>query len=225
MVKLFIDNGFIESLSIEQRIFGPNEKELVLKILGVKETEYINNYPYHLLVYLNSVAFLPIIKIAAYEIAGLQKLNLDSFKQCLKMLPTINYDKLLFLTAIYPISRRQQFCDLINDDHKHIKLPELDDFLASSFGYLIYAHQLEQLYCMLTGCNYMEAITFRKDWNLKRTKARERAKEISVSSGFYLSDLIQQRAIEKNQFVYNANFCGAYNLWAYFINNTENRES
>ena len=225
MTKLFIDNRFIESLSIEQRIFGPNEKELLIKILGVKEAEYINNYSYHLLVYLNSAKFLPIIKIAGSEIASLQKLSVDSFQQCLKMIPAINYDNILFLTTIYSISRRPHLRYLINDDQKHIKLTELDDFFASSFGYLIYAHQLEQLYCMLTGCNYIEAITFRKDWNLKRPKARESAKEISVSSGFYLSDLIQERAIEENQFVYNANFGGAYNLWTYFINNTEKHES
>ena len=63
----------------------------------------------------------------------------------------------------------------------------------------------------------MEAITFRKDWNLKKPQARAKADKIIVSEGISLAKLIQQRSIENNSFVYNADFGGAYRLWKYII--------
>ena len=61
----------------------------------------------------------------------------------------------------------------------------------------------------------MEAITYRKDWNLKKPQSRAKADKIIVSEGISLAKLIQQRSIEINSFVYNANFGGAYRLWKY----------
>lgn len=206
----------IKTLPIEQQIFGPLEKMAALDIVGTGAEEQINNYPYHQIIYINKEKPIPIISISRFVAFNKSLIKQQpTFKQCLLKLPEINFGFLLFLTTAFQVIDSLRICDIIQSKKKRLAIPLLEQWLVNSFGYLIYAHQLEELYGMLTGCNYMEAITFRKDWNLKRPKSREIATLLPISPGIFLSDLLQQNTIEENQFAYNANFSGAFQLWQY----------
>jgi hypothetical protein len=218
MNPLFSNKLFVNQIPIEQIEIGTNEKTLAISILGVNETERINNYPFHLIVYINTTPQIPILirsNFIKFSNTGNQYLN---FKESLLNLPDINFNNILFLTTTYRVFSSEQLSMIPTYHPNYLEAnQEMNEFFSNSSGYFLYSHQLEQLYCMLTGCNYMEAITFRKDWNLKKPQARAKADKIIVSEGISLAKLIQQRSIENNSFVYNADFGGAYRLWKYII--------
>ncbi len=202
----------LKNLPIQQEIISAEEKEWLLDIAGPQYEEQINNYPFHQLIYISSDKPIPIMLLSGYK--PFNK-NTPSFKDCLLELPAVNYEYLLFLTSLYPVIDPARLIVIIQSYGFHCEVPIIDKWLESSFGFLAYAHQLEQLYCMLTGCNYMEAVTFRKDWNLKRPKTREIANRLLISPKLNLSDLMNLNSIENNQFVYTANYSGGFKLWQY----------
>ena len=215
MNQLFSNKLFVNQIPIEQIEVGTNEKTLAISIMGVDETERINNYPFHLIVYINTVPQIPILIKSSFTKFCNTGNQFLSFKERLLNLSEQNFNNILFLTTTYQVFSSEQLSIMSTYPIYLESNQEMNEFFSNSSGYLLYTHQLEQLYCMLTGCNYMEAITFRKDWNLKKPQARAKADKIIVSAGISLAKLIQQRSIEINSFVYNANFGGAYRLWKY----------
>ena len=215
MNPLFSNKLFVNQIPIEQIEVGTNEKTLAISIMGVDETERINNYPFHLIVYINTVPQIPILIKSSFTKFCNTGNQFLSFKERLLNLSEQNFNNILFLTTTYQVFSSEQLSIMSTYPIYLESNQEMNEFFSNSSGYLLYTHQLEQLYCMLTGCNYMEAITFRKDWNLKKPQARAKADKIIVSEGISLAKLIQQRSIEINSFVYNANFGGAYRLWKY----------
>ena len=215
MNPLFSNKLFVNQIPIEQIEVGTNEKTLAISIMGVDETERINNYPFHLIVYINTVPQIPILIKSSFTKFCNTGNQFLSFKERLLNLSEQNFNNILFLTTTYQVFSSEQLSIMSTYPIYLESNQEMNEFFSNSSGYLLYTHQLEQLYCMLTGCNYMEAITFRKDWNLKKPQARAKADKIIVSEGISLAKLIQQRSIENNSFVYNANFGGAYRLWKY----------
>ena len=215
MNPLFSNKLFVNQIPIEQIEVGTNEKTLAISIMGVDETERINNYPFHLIVYINTVPQIPILIKSSFTKFCNTGNQFLSFKERLLNLSEQNFNNILFLTTTYQVFSSEQLSIMSTYPIYLESNQEMNEFFSNSSGYLLYTHQLEQLYCMLTGCNYMEAITFRKDWNLKKQQARAKADKIIVSEGISLAKLIQQRSIEINSFVYNANFRGAYRLWKY----------
>ena len=215
MNPLFSNKLFVNQIPIEQIEVGTNEKTLAISIMGVDETERINNYPFHLIVYINTVPQIPILIKSSFTKFCNTGNQFLSFKERLLNLSEQNFNNILFLTTTYQVFSSEQLSIMSTYPIYLESNQEMNEFFSNSSGYLLYTHQLEQLFCMLTGCNYMEAITFRKDWNLKKQQARAKADKIIVSEGISLAKLIQQRSIEINSFVYNANFGGAYRLWKY----------
>ena len=215
MNPLFSNKLFVNQIPIEQIEVGTNEKTLAISIMGVDETERINNYPFHLIVYINTVPQIPILIKSSFTKFCNTGNQFLSFKERLLNLSEQNFNNILFLTTTYQVFSSEQLSIMSTYPIYLESNQEMNEFFSNSSGYLLYTHQLEQLFCMLTGCNYMEAITFRKDWNLKKQQARAKADKIIVSEGISLAKLIQQRSIEINSFVYNANFRGAYRLWKY----------
>jgi hypothetical protein len=215
MNPLFSNKLFVNQIPIEQIEIGTNEKTLAISIMGVDETERINNYPFHLIVYINTAQKIPILIKSNFIKFCNTGSQFITFKESLLTLSDLNFNNILFLTTTYQVFSSEQL-SIISTYPIYLEAnQEMNEFFSNSSGYLLYTHQLEQLYCMLTGCNYMEAITFRKDWNLKKPQARAKADKIIVSEGISLAKLIQQRSIENNGFVYNADFGGAYRLWKY----------
>lgn len=174
-------------------------------------------YPYHQTFCIKDMNLIPIIVQSSLEFnKPLPFINIDSFKQSLKLCNQPSFGEVLFITTIY---EKQLINDSTFTNNNFESIPLIDELLTDSFGYLAFAHQMEQLYCMLTGCNYMEAVSFRKDWNIKRPKARELANSIFISADFTLANLLQERCLENNQFVFNANFYGSHQLWSQLIKN------
>lgn len=174
-------------------------------------------HPYHHILCIKDMDFIPIIVLSSLEFnKSLPSINIDSFKQSLKLCNQPSFAEVLFITTIY---EKQSITDSTFTNNNFEPIPLIDELLTESFGYLAFAHQMEQLYCMLTGCNYMEVVSFRKDWNIKRPKARELANSIFISADLSLAPLLQERCLEKNQFGFNANFHGSYQLWSQLIKN------
>ncbi|MEI6184826.1 MAG: hypothetical protein WCP61_09865 [Chitinophagia bacterium] len=221
MNKQDIPVKLVKSLPIKQQIFSTEENVGLIEIAGSEYEEQIRNYPYHQLIYINMDKPIPITLLSGHKPFNR---NRPSFRDCLLKLSSVNYEYLLFLTSLYPIIDPARLMVIIQFVESRPVVPVIDQWLESSFGFLVYAHQLEQLYCMLTGCNYMEAITFRKDWNLKRPKSREIADCLHISPKLYLSNLMKQNSIEDNQFVYSANYAGAFKLWQHLYQLKGNHE-
>lgn len=209
MKKHYTGKGAASFLDFEQRIFKPKDNLLLKKIMGPEEGDRLSHYPYTFLVYLKADENVPIICISGYQN---DFENLPSFKKILSTFPVINFNSLLFLATVFGKATNLKWEKIAQTNASGRKASHLDDFFKESFGQIVYAHQLEQLYCMLTGCNYMEAITFRKDWNLKRPIARSAAKHIEIADGLTLANFLDQRTLDENQFVYNANFGSAYHI-------------
>jgi len=213
--NLFENN--IDAIRFEQLDFGPADKEVLLKLLGSQKEDFIMSYPYHHILCIKDMNLIPIIVQSSFEFKKqLPPINIDFFKQSLKQCSQPSFAEVLFITTVY---EKQLIHDSTFTKNKFETIPLIDELLKDSFGYLAFAHQMEQLYCMLTGCNYMEAVSFRKDWNIKRPKARDLANSIFINADLTLATLLQERCLEHNQFVFNANFYGSYQLWSQLIKN------
>jgi len=143
----------------------------------------------------------PICEGYSYAFAGLiSKLKESSFNQC------------LLLSSLYYKQTSEQLCALLNKINHFVANSFWDEWLSNSFGILLYHHQLEQIYSMLTGASYTDAIDFRKQWNKKTIESREIASSIPVDKDKTLASFIESRTADYNSFTYSANFQGAYNL-------------
>jgi hypothetical protein len=139
--------------------------------------------------------------------------DMTLLKTCILNTPKLDFNKLLFIVSVFAV--RPNLKSVLFNENQFPLI--IDTWLSDTNGYIFYSHQLEQLYCMLTGANYMEAISFRKDWNLKRTSTIRRAQNIMLNNALTLADALQQKTVDANQFVFNANYSGAYKLWHYII--------
>lgn len=141
--------------------------------------------------------------------------QLPPLKELLSHLPELNYDSILFALTFYRTISKCNPIDIINNSKAFKTKPLLSDILKPTYGYILYAHQFEQIYSKLPSTSEIEAITLRKDWNKKKPEAIEYVKQIKISDGFSFYDLVLERTVDENYFVWNANFKGAYLLWKY----------
>lgn len=217
MINKYLFENNIDALLFEQLDFGPADKQSLIKLLGIQKEDFIMTYPYYHILCIKDMDLIPIIVQPSLEFKKqLPPINIHFFKQSLKQCNQPSFAEVLFITTIY---EKQLIHDSTFTENNFETIPLIDELLTDSFGYLAFAHQMEQLYCMLTGCNYMEAVSFIKDWNIKRPKARELANSIFISADFTLATLLQERCLENNQFVFNANFYGSFQLWSQLIKN------
>lgn len=212
-----IPNPLLVDIPIIQKVFGPEDSLMVNKILNdlSGSQQYTSESPYHFIVYIDGENPSPIIWIQGSKKLLEYEKRVPTFKESLLQLTQFDFDTILFLTTLYGAYGKMDPLYLMKSSNKLSSIPNVDDFLKNSFGYLLYSHQFEQLVCMLTGMSYNEAILFRKDWNKKKVSVRLATKEILVTDKIMLHQLISERTVEENQFVFNANFRGAYVLWNY----------
>lgn len=202
----------IEQTSFVQRVVTPNDKELLMHLFGEVHREKIYSYTHHIVVYIHTDEQpIPFIVLSGSENISEFKIEMTMFKARLLSLPKIDFNSLLFIVSVFSVRPNLQSV-LFKKNRSPVII---DTWLKETNGYVFYSHQLEQLYCMLTGANYMEAIGFRKDWNLKRKSAIHLAQKTKVNDTFTLADALQQNTVDPNQFVFNANYSGAYSLWNY----------
>ncbi len=207
-------NQIIEQSEFVQRFITPNDKELLTRLFGDASIETICSYTHHIVVYINSDEQpIPLILLSGAATISTFNKDMTLLKTCILNTPKLDFNKLLFIVSVFAVRPNLKSVLFNENQFRFI----IDTWLSDTNGYIFYSHQLEQLYCMLTGANYMEAISFRKDWNLKRTSTIRRAQNIMLNNALTLADALQQKTVDANQFVFNANYSGAYKLWHYII--------
>lgn len=206
-----IAKALLEEIPLIEKIWTDSisERAEMKELMTAEQWYYVLEYPFVSMVYLQLNQIYPI----CIQADNVHPCTNASFKDMLLQLPALNFSSILILSTIF--GRSELTTAPITNFYEGIAIPAMDDILQSSNGYLIYTHQLEQLYCMLTGCDNTIAVQFRKDWNKKLPEARKLAEQITISDKHNLFDLLMERTLDKHGFVYNANFKGAYRLWSY----------
>jgi len=141
--------------------------------------------------------------------------NLPPLKEVLSNLPELNFDSILFALTIYGTISNRNPIELISNSKRFKSIPDVDDILKPTYGYILFAHQFEQIYSRIPSTSEYDIVTLRKDWNKKKPEAVDIVKETKISDGLSFYDLVLERTIEDNHFVWNANFKGAKLLWGY----------
>jgi hypothetical protein len=141
--------------------------------------------------------------------------KLPPIKEVLMQLADLNFDSILFALTLYGTASNQNPLDIINSSQKFKSIPLIDDILKPTNGYILFAHQFEQIYSRIPSASEIEIVTLRKDWNKKKPEAIEIIKQTEIIPGLSFYDLLIERTIEENHFVWNANFKGAKLLWDY----------
>jgi hypothetical protein len=136
-------------------------------------------------------------------------------KELLSHLPELNFDSILFALTFYSAISNQNPIELINNSKRFKSIPALEDILKPTYGYILFAHQFEQIYSRIPSTLEYDIVTLRKDWNKKKPEAIDVVKETKISDGVSFYDLVLERTVEENHFVWNANFNGANLLWGY----------
>lgn len=201
----------LHKIPLTEKTWGNSTSERVemKELMTAEQWSYVQEYPFVSMVYLQLDRMHPI----CIQAASVHPCTDISFKDLLLQLPALNFSSILMLSTIF--GRSELTTAPITNIYEGIAIPAMDDILQSSNGYLIYTHQLEQIYCMLTGCDNTTAMQFRKDWNKKLPKAMKLAEQITISGKHSLFDLLMERTLDKHGFVYNANSKGAFRLWSY----------
>lgn len=199
---------------INQQVFTPVNKHLLKTNFKLsEEIERVEHYPYHFIASLNEKDPTPLIWLSAYQYDTISFAGKELLDHCLTLLPNLNYESLVFLLTSFIYVRPSNFKNLIHPAFKLQVLDPVDQLLQNSFGYVLYTYQLEQLYMMATGCNYMEAIGFRKDWNRKIPTARDQAANIILYKNISLASIIADRSPDIHQFMFTPHLNAALRLW------------
>jgi hypothetical protein len=207
-----MNNTLINKLPLSQKIIKLEKSNSEIDALS---NELNVEYFYEFLISVDLPKPIIFIHSKGGESLSSRVSQLPPLKELLSHLPELNYDSILFALTFYRTISKCNPIDLINNSKAFKTLPLLDDILKPTYGYILYAHQFEQIYSKLPSTSEIEAITLRKDWNKKKPEAIEYVKQIKISDGFSFYDLVLERTVEENHFVWNANFKGADLLWKY----------
>ena len=213
----------IKELPLVQKYFGLKENKSVMNLLG---SDYWDEMPDDLsrnefLIYLDLPRPAVLLRLRGGKSLSSRIAKLPSIKEVLMQLPELNFDSILFALTLYGTASNQNPLDIINSSQKFKSIPLIDDILKPTNGYVLFAHQFEQIYSRIPSASEIEIVTLRKDWNKKKPEAIELVKQTEITSGLSFYDLLIERTIEENHFVWNANFKGAKLLWDY-INKIQN---
>lgn len=170
--------------------------------------ENIHKYKESLIVYIPS----PVPKIILNKHSNSNSLlsNHISFHNYAGLLPKIGFDSLLYAVTTYS-HIKYSYITLRTEqkEDEHI----LYDLTKSTYGWLVYANQFEQLCCMSMGCTREESIQFRKNWNKKDRETRNKISQVKLTPEFTVGEFIQRQALDDNHFFYTPNYSGTYKLW------------
>ena len=109
--------------------------------------------------------------------------QLPPINELLSHLPQLNFDSILFALTFYRTTSNANPIDLINNSKAFKTIPLLNDILKPTYGYILFAHQFEQIYSKLPSISEYDIITLRKDWNKKKPEAFDIVKETKISDG------------------------------------------
>jgi hypothetical protein len=212
-----MDKKLIDSLPLIQQYFGIKESKSVMNLLGNDYWEDINDdlSRNEFLIYLDLPKPKVLLRIKGGKSLAERAAKLPNVKEVLMHLPEINYDSILFILTLFGFFGDLDPLQKIKDGNRFESIGSLDDILKPTFGYLFYAHQFEQIYSHIPSVNQKEVVSLRKDWNKKNSEAIELVKQTEIKPGYSFYDLLMDRTVEENHFVWNANFKGANHLWNY----------
>jgi hypothetical protein len=170
--------------------------------------ENIHNYKESLIVYIPA----PVPKIILNKHSNSNSLlsNHIRFHHYVGLLPKISYDSLLYAVTTYS-HLKYSYITLLSEqrEDEHI----LHDVTKTTYGWLVYANQFEQLCCMSMGCTRDEAIQLRKNWNKKHRETRDKISQVKLTPEFTLGEFIKRYALDDDLFFYTPNYSGTYKLW------------
>lgn len=212
-----MDKTLLKKIPIVQKCYGKADHEFITNLFG---EEYLQSFPddhtlYEFVIFIPGIRPIILLRIRGGEPLKQRAKSLPEFKEILMSMPEVNFDSILFILTVFRALGKRSPLELINESKKFNPVPELDDLLENTFGYLLYAHQFEQVYSRIPSNTDDEVITVRKEWNKKKPDVLVTMKNTMIKPGLSLYDFICERTIEENHFVWNANFKGAKLLFNY----------
>ena len=136
-----------------------------------------------------------------------------NFCKSLESIDFTDFRKLLLLVSTYPeYSKLSEPADLVLEKPN----AQIGMLLQETNGWIVYKHQLEQLFYMTTNCNSTEAIKLRKQINAKKAVTLSELSKIEVD-GVNLKNLVQSRL--KFGFSCTPRYREAHILYNYLNNN------
>ena len=214
-----MNKEIINDLPLVQKYFGLKENKSVMNLLGADYWDEMSDdlSRNEFLVYLDLPVPVVLLRLRGGKSMQDRVTEFPPFKEVLMQLPELNFDSILFALTLYGTDSNQNPIDIINTSKKFKSIPLIDDILKPTNGYVLFAHQFEQIYSRIPSASEIEIVTLRKDWNKKKPDAIEFAKQTEITPGLNFYDLLIERTIEENHFVWNANFKGVKLLWDYII--------
>lgn len=195
---------------IEEMVLGPEHRDLISQLLGEGNQELVNGCLWHYIAFVGENK-IPIIHHASSDptLAIAPRVSLANHIKNMSS-PTI-YD-LLYLCTFYPLLLPKSFDRKEQNKVRRSLPPILNKILLIGKGRLLYYHQIEVIYSALTNKSHLEAVQFRRDWNLKKDYTRQVAGDIFINKEYTLLDLILDHAFNEALHFYQANYYGAYTL-------------
>ena len=205
----------IKELPLVQKHFAVTESKSVMNLLGSDYWDSMtdDSPKNEFLIYLDFAKPLVLLRTRGGKSLASKFENFPDIKEVLMQLPEITFDSLLFTLSHYGVITDKNPLELISQSKKFKTIPLIDDILKPTYGYVLFAHQFEQIYSRIPSASEIEIVTLRKDWNKKKPEAIEMVKQTAVMKGLSFYDLLLERTVEENHFVWNANFKGTKLLW------------
>jgi hypothetical protein len=195
---------------IEEIILGPESREQAIQLLGESHRELINGHLWHYIAFAGENK-RPIIHQASSD-SNIVVRPRVSLVNHLEKSKSLCVEDLLYICTFYPILLPESFGQVKQKMAKQSLPSILLKILKIGKGYLLYYHQIEVIFSALTNKSHLEAIQFRRDWNLKKEYTRKMAGNIIISRDYSLLDFILDHALNDSLHFYQANYYGAYTL-------------
>lgn len=218
MTFMSMNKSVLDKIEIVHRYFDDKSTEEIRSVFGEELTSSFDNPTTgHYCVYINEPQ-----PILLFHLCGGNELlrrtdNFPDLKAVLCQLPQMNFESILFVLSNYSVSGKKDPIGLIQKSSNFQSVPAYDDLLTSTYGYLFYKHQLEQLISRVINNRQIDEVQLRKEWNKKLHRTIAEFDKIEVFNGTSLTDFIKARTIEENNFVWNPNYSGAQKLWNYLL--------
>jgi len=212
-----MNKDILKELPLIQKYIDGSESKSVIDLSGSDSIDIKNNdsLKNEFLIYLNVAKPKILLRVRGSKSMASKFESLPDFKEVLRQLPELSFDSILFTLSLYGVISNKNPLDIIKQSKKFKSIPLIDEILKPTYGFVLYAHQFEQIYSRIPSSSDLEIITLRKDWNKKKPEAIEIVKQTEIIKGFSFYDLLMERTVEENHFVWNANFKGAKLLWEY----------
>jgi len=197
--------------SIIQKYFGPEDKYELSIIWGSDFMDRIKDFNYHFTVYIDG--FHPQVLLKASSNSPFQE-KWPVFKDCIKKMPKVDFSDMVLLCTLFPIQTSfGSIIDIIDKIGEYSNNCNEWHLFPETYGRIIYCHQLEQLYCMLSGGSMSEGVNFRKEWNWKKPSSRDMAHRLKISTDQSLFCFLERYMLSHQLFVFTANLHGGWLLW------------